>query len=214
MEGGYIGPNPYDAQNDIANGPKYALQCSSMLRFKFNSRRSTQAACHLLKLRGGTMTKAMLIKLLYLADRNALQKWGQSLTGDIPYSMEHGPVLSTIYDLTKGSALPHRDYWARFISDADPDTNEIHLKATAECDHLSKSDIEILNAVFEQFKDFSWRKMREYCHALPEWEDPGSSSKSIDFEEILRSVGKGENEILEIQNTHREEAWLDAVLGS
>lgn len=37
-----------------------------------------------------------------LADREAYAKWGKPITGDTAVSMKHGPVLSTVYDLTKG----------------------------------------------------------------------------------------------------------------
>lgn len=79
-----------------------------MIRFQFNSVKTTQAAAFLLERHNGSMSKGVLIKLLYLADRELLSRRGQPLTGDQPVSMENGPVLSKTYDLTKGAALEHR----------------------------------------------------------------------------------------------------------
>ena len=46
----------------------------------FNEAKATQAAARLLFLRGGTMSYVKLIKLLYLADREALIRWGRPVT--------------------------------------------------------------------------------------------------------------------------------------
>ncbi len=79
-----------------------------MLRFQFSCTKAAQAAAVLLKRAGGSMDKYIFIKMLYIADRESMGRWGEPITGDSAVSMEHGPVLSTIYDLTKGEALQYR----------------------------------------------------------------------------------------------------------
>src|SRR3990172_2875087 len=73
--------------------------CSVVLKFNFNPKKATQAAAYLLKRNDGDMDMYLWIKLLYLADRAALEKWEEPITGDFPSSMPLGPVLSNIYDL-------------------------------------------------------------------------------------------------------------------
>src|SRR5881628_2035238 len=108
------------------------------VNFTFNLKKSAQAAAYLLKLNKGDMDKYLWIKLLYLADREALERWEEPITGDSPASMQYGPVLSTIYDLTKGDCPTLREYWEQFISDADEETNRIFLKSDPGIDELSK----------------------------------------------------------------------------
>ncbi|MCA6072137.1 MAG: SocA family protein [Endomicrobium sp.] len=39
-----------------------------------------------------------LVKLLYISDRECLDKWGFAISGDSYHSMKQGPVLSRLYD--------------------------------------------------------------------------------------------------------------------
>jgi uncharacterized phage-associated protein len=183
-----------------------------MIRFHFNSVKTTQAACYLLKRKGGTMSKGFLLKMLYLADRELLQKRGQPITGDRPVSMKNGPVLSKTYDLTKGGAVEHRAYWEKFITNAPSGYTDVSLIQEAGTDYLSKIEIRVLDEVFDKFRNFSWRQLVDYCHKLPEWKNPGESSFAIDFEQILSGVGKSGEEISEIENQADESRILDAIL--
>jgi len=70
----------------------------------FNERKATEAAARLLKLRGGTMSYMKLIKLLYLADREALLRWGRPISTDRYVSMDRGPVLSHVLNLVTDEA--------------------------------------------------------------------------------------------------------------
>jgi uncharacterized phage-associated protein len=71
------------------------------MKLLFNEAKATQAAARLLKLRGGSMSYIKLMKLLYLADREALIRWGRPITTDRYVSMDNGPVLSRIYNLIR-----------------------------------------------------------------------------------------------------------------
>src|SRR4051812_25972921 len=68
---------------------------------RFDEAKATEATALFLALRGGQMHYMKLIKLLYLADREALLQWGVPITTDSYVSMDHGPVVSTIYDLIR-----------------------------------------------------------------------------------------------------------------
>jgi len=77
-----------------------------MSELKFNAIKTTQAAVRFLELNGGSLDRYILIKLLYILDRESLRRWGNPLTGDQAVSMEHGPVLSGVCELTKGEGVP------------------------------------------------------------------------------------------------------------
>jgi len=86
------------------------------------------------------------------------------------------------------------------------------LKKKTGTEHLSKGEIRTLEAVDDKFGSWSWRRLVDYCHTLPEWKNPGKSSSSIQVESILTAVGKSAREISEIQGHAMESAWLDLVL--
>jgi uncharacterized phage-associated protein len=163
--------------------------------FRFNVVKSTQAAAFLLRMNGGDMDKYLFIKMLYLADRAAIEKWGDPITGDIPVSMEHGPVLSLIYDLTKGDCPQFHSEWSQFVSDADWETNQVFLVGDPGTDDLSRAEQAILKSVFEAFRNYSWKEMKDYSHKLQEYEEVGKGSKRIAFSKLLRAVGKNDQEI-------------------
>ena len=68
---------------------------------RFNEAKATEAAARLIELRGGKMSYRKLIKLLYLADREALLRWGRPVTTDRYVSIDHRPVVSNVYELIR-----------------------------------------------------------------------------------------------------------------
>ncbi|MFA6176372.1 MAG: Panacea domain-containing protein, partial [Phycisphaerae bacterium] len=172
------------------NSHSQSITVTPVMRFIFNARKSAQAAAVLLKLNGGDMDKYLFIKMLYLSDRAAIAKWEEPITGDSAASMQYGPVLSAIYDLTKGDCPSARGDWAPFISDSDEQTNRISLLQDPGTSELSRAEITILESVFEKFNEFTWKQMRDHCHDLREYEDVGKTSKPIATERILSALGK------------------------
>lgn len=168
---------------------------TNQMNFEFSQKKSAQAAAFLLGLNGGDMDKYLFIKMLYLADRKALEKWEEPITGDAVALMKYGPVLSTIYDLTKGKAFSSRDYWQNYISDSDDETNIVSLLGDPGTSELSAAEIAILERVYTKFRSYDWRRMRDYCHELPEFEETGQTSKMLATEQILEAIGFSESKI-------------------
>jgi uncharacterized phage-associated protein len=169
-----------------------------MIDFTFNPKKAAQIACRLLEMNGGSMSKYKLIKMLYIIDREAMRKWGEPLTCDVPVSMEHGPALSNIYDLTKGAAPYYRDYWSKYVSDANDENHQVTKVATPQYDLLSKNEIRLIEGIYNEFKRFTWKQLKDHTHGFEEYEDVGKGSKSIKFQTILKAVGKTDTEIQEL----------------
>ncbi|XZO01656.1 MAG: Panacea domain-containing protein [Microcoleus sp.] len=74
------------------------------IQFRFHPEKAVEAAAILLKLHGRPMKHLGLLKMLYIADRFALQRMEQPIIGDRYVSMDYGPVLSGVYDLIQGKA--------------------------------------------------------------------------------------------------------------
>lgn len=171
-----------------------------MIKFKFNEKKTTQAVLLFLEKSGGEMNYMKLIKLLYLADRDALVRWERPITGDNYVSMKHGPVLSNALDIINNGDDPKEDsYWYKYIT--TPKNYKIKVKDQLPVlDELSKRETTLIGELFEKFKDFDQWEMVDICHEiLPEWEDVGNTSKPIEINTILSKEHITDNEIKRIQ---------------
>ena len=84
----------------------------------FNERRTAQVAAFLLHRAGGSLPLIKLMKLMYLAERLSLQRYGEPLTGDRLVSMGHGPVLSRTYDHINGAFFGKLQFVEAFVNSA------------------------------------------------------------------------------------------------
>ena len=183
-----------------------------MLRYR--QERATQAASHLLKLRGGRMSYMKLLKLLYLADRAALLAHGRPITYDRFVSMDHGPVLSQTYNLIVAEQSPDQpsSYWRQFIS--EPERYEVRLLVDSPpVGELSSAQLAVLDAVFSEFGAMSRWQIVEFVHTLPEWEDPDGSSVPIALRDVLKGGGMEEDDVESVEGALLSEEAL-AVLVS
>lgn len=123
----------------------------------------------------GDATKIKVIKLIFLADKYHLIRYGRTVTGDDYYAMEHGPVGSTVKDVLEFNRFTLADneyvYAAKLFDKIDEKT----LKAKSEVssgdlEMLSESDIEALDFIIEKFGKMTASELRHYTHRYPEWE--------------------------------------------
>ncbi len=184
------------------------------IRFKFNEKKTTQAASLFLKKNGGEMSYMKLIKLLYLADREALMLWERPLTGDTYFSMKRGPVLSNVLDIISNGGDPENSsYWYKYISQPKNYNVELKEKELPETDTLSQREMDLIDELSEKFKDFDRWDMVKFCHDfLPEWEDVGDTRKSIEISNILKEVDKSPDEIKAIEEEVSNLNYIEKIL--
>lgn len=187
----------------------------SPIRFQFNERKAVQAAGRLIAKGGGEMNYQALLKLLYLIDRTALIRYGRSVTGDRVVAMKDGPVLSRIYDRVgcHKQHLPDRA-WHEFIPRPEPFVYTVRLAVDLGVSELSQVEVNLIDEIFDEHRDKDFRDLVEFTHTLPEWEDPGNTSKPIPFEIILRHAGVPKAQIREIAAEAEAESDLDQALAS
>jgi uncharacterized phage-associated protein len=185
-----------------------------MIDFKFNEAKATQAAAFLLKENNGKMNYMKLIKLLYLADREALSLWERPLTGDSYVSMDNGPVLSTVLDKINYGKIPSlKSYWHTYIS--NPSYYNVSLKQQPEFDELSKQEKTLLAAIFKKYKAFDQWEMVDICHKiLSEWQNPKGTSIPIRIEDVLKALNKTEMETSLIEEDVANINYIKTVLSS
>jgi uncharacterized phage-associated protein len=178
----------------------------------FDEKKATEAAAFLLRLRGGRMSYLKLIKLLYLTDREALSRWGFSVTNDRHVSMPHGPVVSNTYNLMIDEG--EKPFWSRYIT---PPLGQYELELTEETcptDALSRAEEELLTEIFGRYGQMSRWQLRDYTHSLPEWHDPAGSSLPISISEILEAQNIPLEDIAAITSDIEEDERTEQVLGN
>lgn len=179
-----------------------------LVRFRFNDRKTAQAAAYLLALAGGRSSYMKLIKLLYLADREMLLRHGIPITGDRMISMKHGPVLSQVLDfITEGNDAHAPSAWFEYVS--APTHYDVTLaKPQPETDELSRFELGLLRQIHEKYAALDKWELVDLLHTvLPEWKDPGVSARPIEPEDILRAESRSEADIEEIKNA-ADEVWF------
>jgi len=181
------------------------------MKLLFNEAKATQAAARLLRLRGGPMSYLKLIKLLYLADREALIRWGRPVTTDCYLSMDSGPVLSRIYDLIRNEPSPNSvKIWGKFIS--EPEDYEVRLVGDPGSAELSPAEEQLIDEVFRQHGQDSRWAIVDYTYGLPEWTCPDGGARPIEYRDILSAAHKTETEISAIEEELESIALVERIL--
>jgi uncharacterized phage-associated protein len=171
----------------------------------------TQAASFVLKKHNGFITRKRLLKLLYIADRELLQRTHRPLTGDRPVAMDHGPVLTHTYNLLKGTATGI-DIWSAYIQQVAPYTHR--LVADPGVGKLSKIELAKLEEVIDRYWLIDDDELSAATHGFAEWkrnEPSKGSMKPIPTEHVLEALGLGQLS----EKLHAEaeaDAELDALL--
>ena len=153
------------------------------------------------------MSHLKLMKLLYLADRESFRLHGYSMSGDHLVAMPHGPVLSMTLNLMDGDIESKPGGWEQIISDKENHELSLKMEVTPEeLDELSKADIEILEAIWQEFGKLTRWQIRDFTHDhCKEWEDPHGSSYPISIEKLFQAVGRSAEEAKALSDKVNEE---------
>ena len=182
----------------------------------FNERKVAQMAAFLLGKGGDRMPHLKLMKLLYLADREALERYGFPISGDCIVAMPHGPVLSMTLNLMDGDVESLPGGWDSLISDKE--NYELSLKDSvtrSDLDELSQADIDVLEAVWARFGHMGKYEIRDFTHDhCPEWTDPNGSSNPISYEKVFRALGRSKDVAAKLCARIEDERSLDKTFAA
>jgi uncharacterized phage-associated protein len=170
------------------------------IRLVFDLKKTISAVAFLAQ-RDKSLDMFLSLKMLYLADKKALESWGKTITGDKMVSMPKGPVLSTVYNLFKGEGeVENLTEWNSYFGETV--NNKITLLKDANIGELSQDEVEALTGARAEVESYAPWSVAEWLHkTCPEWEDPHGSSRPIDPAVILRNSGRREDEIRMIEES-------------
>ncbi len=127
------------------------------ITFKFNQAKAIEVILYLAQ-KVSVPNIYGICKLLYLADKASLEKYGRFLFGESYVAMREGGTPSNVYDLLK--RLRQRP-----TSELKVEDNRVIALRQAELDYLSESDVECLNRTIEKYgKPANWSERKRACH--------------------------------------------------
>jgi len=137
----------------------------------FNYKKATQELNHFALKEGECISKLKALKLIYLADRYHLRKYGRLITNDIYFARNYGPVPSSTKDIAEASSFldeNEEEYSSQYVKPIDTLT----LKSVKPVDKsvFSDSDLEALEFVWDKFGHLDQFTLTDITHKYPEWE--------------------------------------------
>ena len=156
----------------------------------FDSEKAAQVAAWFALKESGAINQLKLMKLMYLAEREAIHQYNMPMLMDNYVSMKLGPVLSKTYDLAKGEVAD--EAWQEWIRSVG-DYKLASCKASPNFDALSRADLRVLEKVWDTFGHLDRFDLADRTHhedVCPEWEDPGDTSEPIPVKRILGLMNK------------------------
>lgn len=174
---------------------------------KFNEQKTTEAASVLLRLEGGEMNYMKLIKLLYFADRRALQEWERPITQDFYYSMKDGQVLSTVLDFVRNRIIGV--IWHEHIKPASQYRVKLPI-ALDKIQELSPAEIELLENIYSEYGKYNQYELGDLTKKGAEYKET-SSRVQTDLEDLLSALGFSKSKIARISERLEEKANIDSL---
>ena len=140
-----------------------------------NHKKATQALNYFARKKDGKINKLKAIKLIYLADRYHIRKYGRPIIGDNYLAMNYGPVGSMTLDIANHNKVSiSKDvlkYVAEFITGDIKNNKPKNILSKKEVDLsiFSQSDLESLEKVYEEFRGYDEFELADISHKYPEW---------------------------------------------
>jgi uncharacterized phage-associated protein len=164
-------------------------------------KKATQALNFFAQKKDGKINKMKAIKLIYLADRLHLRKYGRPIVGDIYWAMKLGPVGSRVKDVAELADMPEGvlAYAKKYIKPIDEKKQTLASLKPADLEVFSKTDIECLHAVYAKFSDKDQFELAEITHQFPEWLrhkkelEAGKKRVKMDYDDFFADAPKADD---------------------
>lgn len=170
------------------------------VRFELEPEKTAAAVALLAESGIRDLTKYKICKLLFLADKHHLVRYGRPITGDRICAMEYGPVPSVALDalnilLGAECGIPDAQEIARMLSEyitLDTRYRSKHFSSFRRIDaqrYLSPSDIEALQEVVKEHGAKSFEELKAMTHELfayrKAWGERGCDNPPMKFEDLF-----------------------------
>ena len=177
-------------------------------------KKGTQAVNYFARKKDGKINKMKAIKLIYLADRYHLRKYGRPIIGDEYWAMKYGPVGSSTLNIVNLSedniGTESIAYVKEYIGHTKGDTElkDILSKKEVELGVFSQSDIDAFEKVYKEFGDKDRFELADITHKYPEWSkfkteiDGGKRRAKMDYLDFFKDSKNTGSSIFATENNH------------
>jgi uncharacterized phage-associated protein len=164
--------------------------------YGYKERKAAQVAAFFALKEQGSINILKLAKLLYLAERESMNRFDEPMFFDRLVSMDHGPVTSIALNQVNG--LSQSTDWDSYIAGRSGyNINVIHGLNIQCLNELSRADLRVLNDLWDEFGEMSQYQIRDWTHVnCPEWENPHGSSEPIPNDRVFKFLGKDHADLL------------------
>lgn len=181
---------------------------------RFEYKKATQALNYFARKNSSyKISKLKVLKLIYLADRFHLRKYGRAITNDNYVAMQFGPVASTVKDIAEQSSFLDKKikcYAERYLSQADSN-HDIRSLIEVDTDVFSETEFEVLDLIWEKFSERP--RLVDFTHQFPEWKKHESNLNSnMSLDDFFEPAPKGveycdvPEDILQLNKEHFQES--------
>lgn len=171
-------------------------------RDQFNAGKAVAAVSYLAAHTGESMYP--VLKMLYLADKCHLERYGRFIVGDTYVAMGKGPVPSATYDLMKFVRGDRKFFDGGEIASRafalDKQTHRFKLLVDPDLSSLSQSDIECLDEVASLCKAHGAAYVRDASHDAA-WQATGTNGQMA-IEAIAAQFEDGPALVQHMANRH------------
>lgn len=141
------------------------------IKFRFDIGKLVNALAFFSRAGVSGLDQMKIAKLVFLADRVHLLRYGRTITGDSYVCMEHGPVPSTTRDLVNARLAddPDVEFMHEYFDVGRSRTYpELIAKRDPDLDVFSDTDVEVLREVADKFGQRTAWQLRDLAHDFPE----------------------------------------------
>jgi uncharacterized phage-associated protein len=130
------------------------------------------------------LTVGKMMKLIFLADKYHLVRFGRLITGDHYEAMQDGPVPSFAYNVfkevsRKPASKPGQTlHQSLTIHNSEGELPRFSARVAFDADQLSQSDILALKQTIQEYGAKTFEELSELTHAMPAY-DKAWRSKSM-----------------------------------
>lgn len=156
------------------------------------------AAWFLGKVPGRSVSGPKLMKLLYLAERSFIERYGYPTLGDRLVSTPEGPILEGTLRHMKGRGTSNNG-WNAWVSPVrNREVSPAREHGPEDLDLLSDVNLEVLAEVWNRFGGMNLSEISDHIRRnCPECENPTDSPFEITYEKLLTVLGYSEEKAKE-----------------
>ncbi len=179
---------------------------------KFNYKKAIQALNFFAEKEGGEINYMKALKLIWLSDRKHIRRFARPIVNDDYYALKNGPIASKVKDFTQDNNSFIEEYESEYRNLFLKTSDKFHFKSISApvLNVFSKSDIQIMEDVYNEFGKHDQFTLSKISHNYQEWKryenliNAGVSRVSMDYSDFFDGNDSFFNETKEMLDIARD----------